>query len=197
LAAPFGLNGHELYVSASVGIALFPLDGQDSEALVSRADIAMYDAKRRGRGRCSFYSETMNQDGARRIQMEPRLRRALREGRLRLEYQPLVEAKSGRIASVEALLRWDDPVLGAVQPDEFIPVAEAIGLLTEIGAWVIQQACAELARVRAEDPEGAPKAQRRFLIEHGCEYLQGFLLGRPEVEIRTNPPARLKRASSG
>ncbi len=143
LKEPFVLEGHELFVTTSMGISVYPDDGEDAETLIKNADAAMYRAKEHGRNRYQLYTSSMNAGAAERLAQEARLRRALREGELRLHYQPVVDLASGRIEGVEALLRWDDPERGLLPAADFIAVAETTGLIVPIGAFVLRTACAQ------------------------------------------------------
>lgn len=141
MARPFLLNRHELHLTTSIGIALYPDDGVSRDVLLKHADIAMYHAKDGGRNTFRFFTAEMNRRAEERLFLEHGLRRALRQGELAVHYQPQVDLRSGRVVSVEALLRWRHPRLGSISPERFVPVAEDVGLIVEIGAWVLQRAC--------------------------------------------------------
>ncbi|MBW2243124.1 MAG: EAL domain-containing protein [Deltaproteobacteria bacterium] len=145
LEAPFSLAGHEVVVGGSVGITVYPNDGEDPETLLRNADTAMYAAKEQGRNTYQFYAESMNELSLRRLILEGKLRRALEESQFELYYQPKVDLASGDIVGFEGLLRWHEPELGMVGPADFIPVAEEMGLITSIGEWVLQAACKQAA----------------------------------------------------
>lgn len=146
LSAPVNLAGMELVINSSVGIALFPIDGEAPDELLKHAELAMYEAKGTGGGTFRFYSREMNSRASKRLQLEVDLRRALREGELFLLYQPQVGAGSGRVTGVEALVRWRHPTLGTISPDQFIPLAEETGLILPMGEWTLRQACLQTRR---------------------------------------------------
>ncbi|TPQ26261.1 EAL domain-containing protein [Methylomonas koyamae] len=140
IAKPFALMGQEFYISSSIGISLSPYDGKDSGLLVKHADTAMYRAKEQGNTFC-FYEQSMEFAVSSKLRLESDLRRALQRREFFLHYQPQIDLDSGRVIGAEALIRWRHPELGMISPDQFIPVAEEIGLIEEIGAWVLREAC--------------------------------------------------------
>ena len=153
LCQPCQMHGFELNFGASLGIAMFPADAADAATLLRYADMAMYQAKERGRANYAFYTEYMGRRMAEKILLHERLKLALAYGGLALHYQPQVDVATGRMQAVEALLRWTDPQLGEVAPDRFIPVAEATGLILAVGAWVLDAACRQIGQwVRAGSP---------------------------------------------
>jgi diguanylate cyclase (GGDEF)-like protein len=145
LRAPFNLNGHEVTVTASLGITVYPEDASDPETLIKYADTAMYRAKQVGRDTFRFFTAQMNVDVLARRELETALRKAIERGEFILHYQPKVQLESGGIAGLEALLRWQRPGHGLVSPKDFIPVLEETGLIVDVGRWVIATACKQIA----------------------------------------------------
>ncbi len=141
LRDPFQLEGHELFASASVGLSLFPEDGEDSATLQKHADLAMYEAKNRGRNRFQRFAREMNAASSERLEIENQLHGAAQRGELQLYYQPQFRLPSRQLGGVEALLRWNHPKWGLILPGRFIPVAEESGLIIPISFWVLQEAC--------------------------------------------------------
>jgi diguanylate cyclase (GGDEF)-like protein/PAS domain S-box-containing protein len=140
---PFKLEEHEVFITGSIGISLFPHDGQDVETLLKNADSAMYHAKDAGRATYQFYNASMNASALQRLAMENSLRKALERQEFVLHFQPLMDVATGRIIGAEALVRWRHPELGMVSPGDFIPLAEETGLIMPLGEWVVRAACAQ------------------------------------------------------
>lgn len=141
MARAFQIDGQEMFVTASIGAARFPDDGEDAATLLKNADVAMYRAKERGRNTSTFYARDMAGAGLEQLMLENALRRALERGEFELHYQPQVCAASGRMCGMEALIRWRRPEFGLVPPGAFIGLAEQNGLIVPIGAWVLREAC--------------------------------------------------------
>lgn len=154
LSKPFRVKNQEFFVGASIGITIFPNDGEDADELIKHADIAMYHAKEMGKNNYKYFSESLNFTLKRKLSLESNLRKALDRNWLNLHYQPIIDVKTGAITGLEALCRWNDPELGLISPDEFIPLAEESGLIHQLGQWVIEEACRQN---KAWQDEGLPK----------------------------------------
>ena len=148
-AEPFDLDGHQIYISLSIGVALYPQDGTNGEALMRHANTALYGAKHAGRQTWRFFEPRMNDNLKRFIQTRDALRGALERQEFVLHYQPQIELLSGRVVGVEALVRWQRPGVGLVMPGDFIDVAEESGLIVPLGNWVLREACRQAAAWRA------------------------------------------------
>jgi diguanylate cyclase (GGDEF)-like protein/PAS domain S-box-containing protein len=146
LAQPFRLDEHEIVVTASVGIALYPQDGTDSGSVMQRSNTAMARSKELGGNAIVFYEADMNVRAEKRLLLETELRRAVRERQLVLHYQPIVDLRSMKVVGAEALMRWMHPERGLVPPGEFIPIAEDTGLIVEMGCWLVEEVGAQLQR---------------------------------------------------
>jgi diguanylate cyclase (GGDEF)-like protein len=150
LGEPFTLEGQELHVTASLGVSLYPRDGDSGELLLKYADIALYEAKGEGRNAYRFFSPEMNAQAHGRLRLENDLRRAVERHELELHYQPQLDLATGEVCAVEALVRWRHPVRGLVLPNAFIPMAEETGLVLGIGEWVLNEACRQVAQWQRE-----------------------------------------------
>jgi predicted signal transduction protein with EAL and GGDEF domain len=153
LREPHRIDGHELYVSGSIGIVTYPDDGTDAETLMKKADLAMYHAKETGRDSYQFFKPAMNARAVERQSLEDSLRYAIERRELVLHYQPKVDLKSGGIIGAEALIRWRHPQRGLVPPGQFVTIAEDCGLIVPIGRWVLREACRQ---ARAWQTAGLP-----------------------------------------
>jgi EAL domain-containing protein (putative c-di-GMP-specific phosphodiesterase class I) len=179
LQAPIVLEGKELFAGVSIGIAIHDGTGDaDVEEILRNADVAMYMAKERGKGRYQVFEAEMHDTALKRLELKADLQRALEHGEFVLHYQPVIELKSGRITGVEALVRWIHPVRGLVPPLDFIPLAEETGLIVPIGRWVLREACGFANELREQQRTGS-----EF---HMAVNLSARQLARPEVvdEVR-------------
>ncbi|MEX0942017.1 MAG: EAL domain-containing protein [Pseudomonadales bacterium] len=196
LKEPFVIDDHDLYVSASIGIAVFPEAGQTREALIQSADLAMYSVKDKGKNGFEFFKESMNETSNARLNTERQLRRALVNDELRVCYQPQVNAITEKIVGFEALIRWEHPEHGLVFPNDFIPIAEETGLILEVGTFVLETTCRDICawreagmdNVRVSVNFSAAQIEQPDFIEQIVELLKRHdLPGRClEVEITEN-----------
>ncbi len=200
LREPFVLNRQEMMVGTSIGITVFPADGDDVDTLLHNADVAMYQAKEQGRSNYRFFSSSINEAETRRLNMERKLCRAFESHEIHIYYQPQIEIESGRICGVEALLRWEDPDLGAVSPAEFIPLAEDAHLIVPIGAWVLRTACwqmkawreAGLPAMRLAVNLSPHQFERRVLVEMVAQTLWDTEMNGADLELEITENAFMR-----
>jgi diguanylate cyclase (GGDEF)-like protein len=157
LASTYQIHGREVHCSASIGLVTDRLGGVSADDIVRNADVAMYEAKRGGRAGTIQFSSTMHERISRQVMIESSLRHAIGSDDLQVVYQPILSLATGRLASVEALVRWEHPILGAVPPSEFIPIAEDSGLIVQLDRWVREQACSAMRHWLSVDPQRAPE----------------------------------------
>jgi len=182
------IDDHELFVSCSIGIALSTDCPGDAGDLLRAADVAMYHAKSSGRGRCAVYDPAMGRHAAERLELETELRRAIERGGLQVHYQPIIDLATGRVAEMEALVRWVHPQRGMLSPAVFIPLAEETGLIVPLGRWVLEQACRQVRAWQLQYPSQPPLVAS---VNLSARQLQHPDLQRSVVEIleRTGLPA--------
>jgi diguanylate cyclase (GGDEF)-like protein len=204
LSKPYMVDGHELFVSASLGIALFPADGTDAESLIKHADIAMYRAKARGGGIYQFYVPELGEKALDRIELETSLHQAIEREQFVLHYQPQFDLRTEAVVGMEALVRWQHPDLGTIGPDEFVPVAEETGLIVQLGEWVLEEACRQACEWAAQGLPAVPVAvnfsARQFQFRQPVERVRKGLsrtgLDPARLEIELTESAVMKDPSS-
>ena len=187
ISRPLVLDDNEHFLTASIGIAVTARREDTPESLFRDADAAMYRAKDRGRGRYEVFDDEMRTQVLTRLRTEGELRRALERSELRVHYQPIVDLETGGVVSCEALVRWEHPERGLVPPLEFIPIAEETGLIVEIGAWVLDEACAQAAAWRSS-------VGRRIQV---CVNVSGRQLAHPRFAqiVAERPPTKSRRVT--
>jgi diguanylate cyclase (GGDEF)-like protein len=204
LKPSFDLNGQELFGTASMGISFFPLDGTDSQSLLKNAGAALYRTKTAGGDNYQFYTADMHAIASKRLALETSLRQAIENGELLLHYQPRVEVDSLRITGVEALIRWQNPLLGLVSPADFIPLAEETGLILPIGDWVLREACRQnkawqekgVATMRVSVNISALQLQRQDLAESVIQILEETQLAPEFLELELTESSIMSNAKS-
>jgi diguanylate cyclase (GGDEF)-like protein len=191
LSQPVVINEHTVAVSPSVGIALFPSDGDKGGDLIKLADVAMYQAKQTGGSSYQFYRPDLNTDALRRIGLGVALQRAIRSNELELHYQPQLDVTTGGIIGVEALVRWRHPEKGLIPPDQFIPLAEELGLMVPMGDWILQDACSQLKswkdkglnNIRMSVNLSAHQFNRESLLEHVLKWIENAGIETCDLEV--------------
>ena len=186
---PYPVGAHTLYTTPSIGIAIYPMDGEDGETLMRNADAAMYHAKSAGRNNFQFFDAKMNEAAVERLGIEHALRLALGRDEFRLHFQPIIDLRTGKVSCVEALIRWQHPERGLLAPGMFIGVAEETGLIQPIGDWVIWAACRQLAAFREAGLSGIKMAINISAIQMRNSDLS--VLARGVIEAYSLPPGDL------
>ena len=186
LAQPFVIDGHSVYVSASVGISVYPSDGTEPDVLLKNADTAMYRAKQSGRNAYQFYLPQMQARATERLRLESQLRGALDRDEYRIYYQPKIDLASGLVSGLEALLRWQSPDRGLVQPGEFISVLEDAGLIIPVGEWVVASVCAQIRRWQSAGANVPPVAVNLSARQFRQQRLDA-VIGRIVTDSRIDP----------
>lgn len=200
LGAPYVLDGNQLHSTPSIGISVYPDDGDSVDALMKAADTAMYHAKAQGRNNVQFFTAEMNAAAAERMELERDLHHAIAHQQLDVHYQPQVQAASGRVCGVEALLRWPHPTRGQVSPLKFIPIAEESGLIEALGAWVLRQACQQVAHWKSIGIHGvrmavnlsAHQLRSRQLVDTVREAMHAHGVQAGELELEITESAVMK-----
>ena len=204
LKPSFNLDGQEVYVTASMGISIFPHDGVDADSILRNAGAALYRARGRGGNNYQFYTSDMNSQALRRLELETNLRRAIENDELVLFYQPQIDYGSGLVVGAEALVRWQHPTLGLLLPAEFIPLAEDTGVIAQLGAWVIRSACIEARRwqdlghetLRVAVNVSASEFQQPEFLENVSQVLTETGLGGERLELELTETTLMENAEA-
>ncbi|MGA9380144.1 MAG: EAL domain-containing protein [Phormidium sp.] len=191
LKPPFIIDNHYLHITCSIGIAIYPQNGQDGDTLIKNADVALYNVKRNGRNNYSFYSPTINAEDSELLILENRLHHAWDRGEIILYYQPRVNIATGKISGIEALVRWQSPELGFVSPGKFIPIAEETGLIVPLGEWILYTACQQvkawfdqgLSEIRVAVNLSARQFQQPNLVQMIAQILTNTELNPESLEL--------------
>lgn len=180
IQVPYRLKDNDFYVSASIGIAIYPEHGEEAEQLIKNADTAMYEVKRNGKNGYQFYSSQLDKRVLEKVELEAALRKAVKQNELLIHYQPQMNQRTKQIIGVEALLRWKHPERGIIAPGIFIPIAEETGLIAEIGAWVLREACLQMKRwerqYRWNIPVSVNLSSQQFHQEHLVRDVENILV---------------------
>jgi diguanylate cyclase (GGDEF)-like protein/PAS domain S-box-containing protein len=176
---PFEVNSEEFFVTTSIGISIYPMDGRDEETLIKNADTAMYQAKENGKNNYQFYSNNLDGISTWKMKLETLLRRAMDQKQMTLHYQPQLDLRTGKIVGVEALIRWNHPQYGYIAPSEFIPLSEETGLIVPLGKWILREACERRKAWKDAGYEDFPIAVnvsvRQFQDEHFIHFISDML----------------------
>jgi diguanylate cyclase (GGDEF)-like protein len=198
ISTPFDIGGDQLVVGASIGIAISPKDGNDPDSLLKHSDMALYSAKRQGRGTYCFFDHDMNKALHIRRALEQDLRKALSRNEFELHYQPIIHLERNEICAFEALLRWRHPERGIIAPAEFIPLAEETGLIVPIGEWVVRRACSEAAswpvRIKVAVNLSSVQFIGTTLLESVCNALSSSSLAPERLELEITESVLLERS---
>lgn len=178
LEEPFMIDNHEIFITPSIGISFYPLDGENADELLRKADIAMYQAKKEGRNNFQFYDDILINKSSDQLELENELRKALDLGQFSIHFQPIVDIKTKTLSSAEALIRWSHPRLGNVSPSIFIPIAEETGLIVSIGEWILRETCLQMKKWESDSLQLATSINlsiRQFFQPNLIEMIERIL----------------------